>query len=80
MPFIGTSKDSLLFFESIGRPVPMYYNPGLGLKIHPVRMDNPFHLDGFDPDGFLTLIKLIIISKFSTKPKDSTPKMLSQGP
>ena len=27
MPFIGTSKESISFFESIGRPVPMYYNP-----------------------------------------------------
>ena len=26
-PFIGTTKESIDFFESIGRPVPMYYNP-----------------------------------------------------
>jgi len=27
LPFLGTVKQSVAFFESIGRPVPMYYNP-----------------------------------------------------
>ena len=27
LPFLGTVKQSILFFESIGRPVPLYYNP-----------------------------------------------------
>ena len=27
LPFIGTTKESIDFFDSIGRPVPMYYNP-----------------------------------------------------